>query len=279
MSNIAAQVTTDTEQIYEVLRVGVIKFCCPFSGYEQKMNAPARRKLEHRHSNRELLFVLDGESQLVLGDGVYELSRGSAVLIDSWIPHSLRRNDAGGNLLHLWFYFSNNSIYARLYQVQEHGQHNMIGRVFLLPSYVHELFLCRWSQWKDEEHKNQKTVSYYLHTPFACLLEEVLFQMHRKGPQLGCSGMVDDIKLYIKSQNGHRCSLGSLEKIFGYNCFYLAHKFKHSTGVTIGSYINQVRLAYTEEAMEKGLRQKEISYNLGFSSPSAFWKWYHKNRR
>ncbi len=47
----------------------------------------------------------------------------------------------------------------------------------------------------------------------------------------------------------------------------------------VGTYINQVRLSFTENALLKGLKQKEIAAELAFSSSAAFWKWLQKNKK
>jgi AraC-like DNA-binding protein len=48
--------------------------------------------------------------------------------------------------------------------------------------------------------------------------------------------------------------------------------------MTVGEYINKVRLEYVRNALKRGVRQKEMAYELGFSSPTAFWNWFRKYR-
>jgi AraC-like DNA-binding protein len=79
--------------------------------------------------------------------------------------------------------------------------------------------------------------------------------------------------------NARDCSLSRLEKISGYSRYYLSHRFREYEGCTIGEYIDKIRIQYTIEAMKRGLRQKEIAFELGFSSPSNFWTWVQKHRK
>ncbi|MBQ9503250.1 MAG: helix-turn-helix transcriptional regulator, partial [Lentisphaeria bacterium] len=74
------------------------------------------------------------------------------------------------------------------------------------------------------------------------------------------------------------CSLEHLAAISGYTRGYLAHKFRDETGLTVGEYIARVRLEYIRSALKRGTRRKEMAYELGFSSPSAFWNWFRKYR-
>ena len=90
--------------------------------------------------------------------------------------------------------------------------------------------------------------------------------------------VVESLKRYIRMSNARDCSLDRLEKFSGYSRFYLSHRFRKHEGCTIGQYIDKVRLRYTEEALKRGLRQKEIAFELGFSSPSNFWIWLRKHK-
>ena len=92
------------------------------------------------------------------------------------------------------------------------------------------------------------------------------------------NSVIEAVKRYIRMSNGRDCSLRRLEKISGYSKYYLAHRFARSEGCTIGKYIDKIRVQYTREAMKRGLRQKEIAYELGFSTPSNFWNWLQKHR-
>ena len=90
--------------------------------------------------------------------------------------------------------------------------------------------------------------------------------------------VIESLKRYIRMSNARGCSLEHLEKVSGYSRFYLSHRFRECEGCTIGEYIDKIRVQYTVEAMKRGLRQKEISFELGFSTPSNFWIWLRKHR-
>ena len=81
------------------------------------------------------------------------------------------------------------------------------------------------------------------------------------------------MKQYIQAAHGAHCSLDEIEQYTGYNKFYFSHLFKVKTNLTIGEYINDVRLRYTAEAETYGIKQKDIASVIGFSSISAFYQW------
>ena len=68
-------------------------------------------------------------------------------------------------------------------------------------------------------------------------------------------------------------------EVIKHNRFYISRKFKEYENCTIGEYINKVRIHYTRVALANGVRQKEISYDLGFPSPANFWLWMQKHRK
>ena len=56
----------------------------------------------HKHPYREIMLVLEGENDFFLLDRNRHLTPGSAVLIDSWEPHSFGYRTQDHDLLHLW---------------------------------------------------------------------------------------------------------------------------------------------------------------------------------
>jgi len=81
------------------------------------------------------------------------------------------------------------------------------------------------------------------------------------------------IKRYIESTHGCNCVIADFEKTTGYDRSYLARLFKAKTGTTISDYINQVRFGFVTVASGRGLTQKEIAVQLGFSNSSSLSRW------
>lgn len=89
--------------------------------------------------------------------------------------------------------------------------------------------------------------------------------------------IIQRVQNYIEINYGRNSSIADLEKFSGYNRYYLMRLFKVQTGFTILQYINQIRQRIAEDALNRNISQKEIAFQLGFSSPAAFWLW--KKRR
>ncbi len=230
----------------------------------------------HKHSQREILFVLEGQCSCVVNGYVYELMPGNLLLIDSYMPHSLGFSSKTHDFLCLWFFFWGDRLNAQFCQVQWRGDYRL-GNHISLPRYSYMLFISRWNSLKKRGGSFQEE-SLYLLNPFRCLLEDIAFSMENEtNKQNKGSDLIQTIQLYIDECNACGCTLKTLETIFNYNRFYLAHLFQKQTGEPIGDYINRVRFRFMESAKMQGLKQKEIAYELGFSSPSAFAKWCKRN--
>ena len=267
----------DIIEILQRILSGKIVFCSP-SLSEQEDPVPPGIRL-HKHPRREILLPLEGENDFYLQNRNLRLTPGTAVLIDSWVPHSFGYTEGDHDLLHLWIFFVNSQINCRFCRVGMNGRYHFIGAKSF-PPYLYPLINSRWNELKKQECGADGMAERYLLSPLHCLLEEITIR-HDQPDRTAPSGsdLVSSMKLYIETQNARECSLENLEKVFGYSRFYLAHKFREIQGKTLGEYINEVRRAFTEDARQKGLKQKEIAYELGFSSSSAFWKWLRNQQK
>lgn len=265
------------EKLKEIMKQEFV-FCLPPLAGGRETESPGMQL--HKHPYREIVLALEGENDFYLQDRNWHMSPGTAVLIDSWEPHSYGYRKQDHDLLHLWIYFSGNRIRTSFCQVGMQGHYNAHTGGALLPPYFYPLINSRWNELKKQKVRTPELAAQYLLSPLHCLLEDLLLPKLERdpaGPER--SELIFAVKLYIESQNARDCSLENLEKKFGYSRYYIAHKFRETQGMPLGAYINTVRLAFTEDALMKGLKQKEIAYELGFSSSSAFWKWFRNNRK
>ncbi len=86
---------------------------------------------------------------------------------------------------------------------------------------------------------------------------------------------VEKVKSYLESTVGRNCSLTFLAGLAGYSPMHFQRLFKKYTGMTVGDYINLLRIKRYDE-LKNICPQKEIAAELGFSSPSAFCNWLRR---
>ena len=231
----------------------------------------------HKHPHREAVLVLEGENDFLLDGRSCHLKPGDAVLIDSWTPHLFGYMECDCDLLHLWFFFCGKDARASLCRVGMNGRYEIL-RSMVLPTCTATLMTSRWNELNKQKVLTEEMLSFRLASPMKCLTEDFLFLAYQKDAQPVQDDLASAVKLYIESNIGCDCSLAQLEKVFGYSRYHIAHKFRETYGYPVGACIDSVRAVFTEDALSKGLKQKEIAEELGFSSAAAFWKWRRKTR-
>ena len=242
------------------------------SGTESKRLIPEAHL--HRHLLREMLIVLDGRSRFRLNDKEFTAVPGMVFLCDHWDLHNNNYYPEDRGLLHIWVYLIGGEVLVRCCSVLSDGNFVFLDRGIIFPSYLNAMFEHRWMLCTRLSGCDCERETELMHTPISYLLEE-LRDYFNAVPSRGDDGMISAITHYIESQNGRNCALSQLERISGYNRYYIAHRFKAATGFPVGKYIDKVRRDVTVEALKQGCKQKEIAEQLGFSSGAVFWKWWN----
>ena len=237
------------------------------------------------HAHREILLVLRGNCGFPLNHRMISPQAGDAVMIDEWIAHCADYAADDHDLLHCWVNLRRDRLSMWFVQLDFRGAKTMGTPPFPLPGDLRMLLNRRWDAFSElPETEALPQLDRFIREPLAMLLDEIRYRFARQPDAAAADHLTGEkhiaatIRRIIEAENGRGCSLAELEKKLGYNRFYLAHIFKRATGLTIGGYINQARLTFTAAAEQHGLRHKEIAFELGFSSPSAFGSWLRKAR-
>ena len=238
----------------------------------------------HTHPRREIFFAVEGTCRYFLAGKVYEAAPGTAFLIDTWEPHAFGYRREDGGLRHFWLHFAGpeEPLTAVLLRVAPGGEYRLERSPFVLPPDHRNILERRWDALARGGDFSPETMDAYMRRPLEAALDEIGFQLTYGEPggedPAERLSVTESLKKYIRMSNARGCSLAHLEKVFGYSRYHLAHRFRAEAGCTIGEYIDRVRLEFTEQALKRGLKRKEIAYELGFSSPSNFWNWLRDHR-
>lgn len=266
---------------FDVFREGIRTIWCrhsPGAVLSGKSPAPGV------HAHREILLVLRGSGDFPLNHKLIAPQPGDVVMIDAWIAHCAGYSADDRDLLHCWIHLRRDRISMWFVQLDFRGRETLGSPRFPLPGDLQMLLNRRWDAFdKLPEQEALKQLDSCMREPLTMLLDEIRYQFSRhsdgKTADAGERRIVPVIQRLIEAENGRNCSLERLETVTGYNRYYLAHRFKRATGLSIGDYISRVRLNFTAAAEKCGMRHKEIAFELGFSSPSAFACWLRKARR
>ena len=195
------------------------------------------------------------------------------VLIPPWCLHSYGYRSCDIGLLHLWILFHQECL-GISFQVNSGNRSRCPELSFTVSKEWHALFMERWQLWKQFGKKGKENE--FFQNILNLFLEEGLFYKKLQDPS--GRNIVSETIALIRNSNGRGCSLDFLAKQARCSKYHLVHRVRQETGRTIGSFIEEARHIYVRSAEKQGLSQKEIAWNLGFSSAVSFWNWYHKRR-
>lgn len=230
-----------------------------------------------RHWHREAHFVLSGTAQYQIGNERVVAAPGTVLPIDRWQEHGIERTAASAGVLHVVLHF-NDTLWGSVSEMNPDGTWTVFEWTWAavdegLASFVRK----RWDLY-EEEKDTPDAFARLLRLPLAALYQEyarVLFSRHTPSGS-NPHDIVDLIVSRIENMRGRDCSLEQIARYAGYSRFRVAHLFKARTGMSIGDYINRIRVQYLDQARILGLTSKQIAAELGFQSTTAFYNWRRK---
>lgn len=229
-----------------------------------------------RHPFNECFFCAAGACEYLLNGETLALSPGAFCWIRAWIPHQYGFRPRGdGWCEQLWFSLHAGEIRYGLFRSLEDGRFQARNPRGVLPGEYAAMFHRLSEEWETRPDELR------MRRFFELVLAEIAVRMcyPEEGAGRNEEGIVGALKSCIRTRNGANCSLSELERVFGYSRSHLSHLFRAEAGISIGEYVNQVRLEYMERAVRRGMKFKEIAGELGFSSPAAFWLWRERRKR
>ena len=233
------------------------------------------------HQHREILFVLRGESEFPLNHKVFKIRAGDVVLIDRWVSHRFGYPASDRNMLYLWIFLFPTHLNLLVHQIDPSGKVSYAVKWVELATDLKLVIDRHWDEFDKLAPENAlANLDSFLRQPLTMLLDEFRFYLQindlKDEKKQTTNEIVNSIQHIIEAKKGRDCSLAQLEKFTGFSRFYISHLFRDAYGISIGQYINRVRMIYFESAKKQGLNHKQIAFELGFSSNSALLMWYRK---
>ena len=266
-------------EIQKMLSAGIQNFLCSsMPGKQVKGGGTIQLS---KHEALEFFFVIRGESRFQIEDKVFDTRPGDMCVIEPWAVHSYGFCAEDHDLLQLWLHLDRERLRIHFIQVEEQGRFKSFMAPIVFSCAMTDMLRKRWHLAKSKGDITPESLNKYLRCPLTFIMEEVMLEQEQKAEKNGNSNIdiVESIKQFIIDRQGCGCALEKLEEFTGYSKFYIAHLFKKKTGLTIGRFINNIRVEYAAEAEIHGLPYKEIANQLGFSSIQAFSPWNRKHRR
>jgi AraC-like DNA-binding protein len=239
----------------------------------------SERNLERHQRHFELMLSLSGQAAFFFADQYCEARPGDVFLIAPRIRHSRAYFPINDHYCHAWFWLRPRFIQsAMIVRDQEFNKSCFI--VFpdsLFSQYAYDEL--------DNILRNQPSpeIAGMLIQSLAGLLAAKYCQILQhdlalKAPEnremKKCN--IADICQYIEERHGVGISLEHMARMMHFSKFHFHRIFRSATGVTLHQYADRIRYRKALEMEKSGCLQKEIAAVLGFSSPSTYWFWRHR---
>lgn len=244
------------------------------------------------HERLELLLPLDGPVRERMGDLVADLQAGDILVVDHLKPHQVV-DTPGLNTRVVVISFLAECVFSPGCPLTDHAfllpffkkvekrpqklpfrsgrageAHEAVGR--LLESYfdrrgVHREASCKaWLL---------VLLNVLIHEFHHCAIDRV--ELLRRQAQLTRLKPVFD---RVRERYADHLSLGAAAALCGMSKAVFGRVFKEASGMTLGDYLNHVRMAHAVELLEETRDSiAEIALRLGFSDQSHFCRRFHRS--
>lgn len=227
------------------------------------------RRHSHAHPYREVLVPLAGECPFGWRGRVFPCRPGVLFLCEGGEPHDLQYPPPPRPLLHLWLSLSPGDCLGSVIWIGE--RMTPLWRVHI-PGPANEM----WDRAREETEP--EVARQRVHAALYLVLAEIADQA-RHPEQAAATAREECVRIarrLLDQAHGCGLDLAALARATGYSKFHFHRLFREQTGQTVHQYADQRRRARAAELLARRLSGKEIAFELGFSSPSAFSRWYHQ---
>lgn len=232
----------------------------------------------HTSKREELLsylcfVVLEGSGQLVYNGCTYPLGTGDVVFIDCMKPYA--HSTGENNLWSLnWCHFYGPGLPAIYSKYCERGGQPVIhpGNMEPYISLLEELYFIADS----DDYIRDMRINEKLSSLLTCLMGE---SWHPEKHQDGHIGKRDiqQIKVYLDEHYSEKITLALVADRFFINKHYLAKRFKEQYGVTLTTYLQQVRITHAKRMLRfTDKKVEEIGLECGVGALTYFSRVFKK---
>ena len=212
--------------------------------------------------------VVNGSGTLVYDSKEYELTADSCVFINC--KNSYSHTTDPNNLWTLrWIHFYGTSLAPIYDKYCERG-----GRPTFIPaedtcSEINYVWTHLLSTVRSSDYMRDMRINQLLSELMVCIMSESWHPEDKKDAQKRIS--VVDVKEYLNNHYADRLTLDELSNQFYINKYYLAKSFKNQFGLSITTYLQNIRITKAKQLLRFSDKTIEtIGYEVGLGNPAYF---------
>lgn len=225
------------------------------------------------HLPSYLFFCVNsGSGELEYQGKKHKLSQGDCVFIDCQQPYS---HSTSTDLWSLsWIHFSGVTMQNIYQKYQERG-----GRPVFQPENITaftELHKSLFNLAFSDDYIRDMRINSGLNELLVLLMNESWHPVEQSNSALKKQNL-NPIRDYLDTHYTERVSLDALADQFFISKFYLTHVFKEQFGVSINTYIQNLRITKAKHLLRfTNKKLEDIGYQCGFGAPHYFSRIFKK---
>ena len=237
----------------------------------------------HYHEFYELLFLIDGNLDYIVGDDIYHLEKGDLLFIPPGVFHNpiIHNFDIPYERYVLWI-----SVFAmkKIFELDEDAgmfRDESVNKLFLFRSkgYVNVTLQDAFKElFKSYEEKKfcYKSECYSIITKILTLYNRELYNRTNNIMSGTKDTLISNVLHYIDTHITDDLSLDKIESIFYISKYTISHKFKEVMNISYYQYVIQKRLSIGKKFLLDGVPANIVYKSCGFSDYACFYRAFKK---
>ena len=252
------------------------------NGYQQKHMLDENVVLDkqktsyHCHQGYEIYYYISGDVSFIIEGNQYKLDKRCFLVIRPMEFHNIIFHSPA-QYEHFYINFSTDELkYVNLDEgILEPFLNRPPGVNNLYYVHEHDHFYDLFDKLKNAANLSEP--ERFMQAQF--LLGELLLQVSLKNKNelvnfrnTSSNTLINDVIMFLNSHITENISIDQLATKFFVSKYYLCHRFKSVTNISINEYILQKRIAIAKRLLENGVRPTAVASQCGFSEYSTFYR-------
>ena len=221
----------------------------------------------HFHRKLEIMYVIEGEKQVICDDKTYILKQDQIFVADSYAMHSYIKSDHSRQVVIV----IPNHLLRDFYLLYSNKK---FKDCVLREKYICQLLkptIVGLTEKESNPLLNQGRIDSLL----GMLVQEIGLEDRKYQFD---QNLIEEVLAYINENYKEEIDLESLSKHFGYSKYYFSRMFNNFLNINITSYLSMVRLQAAIELLKQGKKTvSDAAYEAGFASIQTFYRAVKKN--
>lgn len=237
----------------------------------------------HYHEFYELLFLIDGNLDYIVGDDIYHLEKGDLLFIPPGVFHNpiIHNFDIPYERYVLWI-----SVFSmkKIFELDEDAgmfKDESVNKLFLFRSngYINATLQNSFKElFKSYEEKKfcYKSEGYSIITKILMLYNRELYNRTNNIMIETKDTLISSVLHYINTHITEDLSLDKIASVFYINKYTISHKFKDVMKISYYQYVIQKRLSIGKQYLLEGMPASNVCKICGFSDYACFYRAFKK---